>query len=81
MMLSVSFFSEESYFMILFSYLDNFEYFGYQYLTENPDKAKSSLQKSGIRIMVYRVKFWESKKIRIIICRIIRSKLYVYMYI
>ena len=33
--------------MILFEYFGNFEHFGHQYLTENPDKAESPLQKSG----------------------------------
>jgi len=33
--------------MILFEYYDKFEHIGNQYLTENPDKAESPLQKSG----------------------------------
>ena len=37
--------------MIVFSYFDNCEHFGNQYLMENPDKSESFLQKGGISII------------------------------
>ena len=36
--------------MIVFSYFDNCEHFGNQYLTENTDNSESFLQKGGISI-------------------------------
>ena len=80
LVLYVPFLSEEGFFLILMSYVNNSKQFGNQYLMENLDKVESPLKKSGISSIIYYVQFWECGKIQIIQYQIIQSILYIVMY-
>jgi len=42
----------------MYWYFENFEQVGNQYLTENPGKVQSPIQKSGISSILYYKKLW-----------------------